>query len=307
MERRSWRLTAIERQGEAPKGFTIGQRIDRTSPQKQVVVFFLLAFALTWMNWVPRALASHGMIELAVPDFLGVVAGYGPALAAIISAGLFGGKAGLSDLGRRLVHWRVGWQWCAIALFLPAAISLTALALQWLLGWPPISADISSPPAGPSDAPLWQRALLLATMFIFGFDGLGEELGWRGFAVPKLQARFSALTASLILAACWAAWHLPYAMTKGSAMNGMPFWWFLPGMLASTILYTWIFNNTQGSILLAILFHAANNTTFNTLPILLPAISENGLWNGVVQGGVAIAVVIWGGFQDPGCDHGRVS
>lgn len=234
------------------------------------------------------------MVDVAVPDFLGVVAGYGPALAAIVCAWLFGGKAGLSDLGRRLIRWRVGWQWYAIALLLPAAISLVARALQQLLEWPTISADSSSPSTESNDAAFWQRTLLLAAMFVFGFDGLGEELGWRGFALPKLQARFSALTSSLILAACWAAWHVPYAMTKGSAMNGLPFWWFLPGMLASTILFTWIFNNAQGSILLAILFHAANNTTYNVLPTLFPAISENGLWNGLVQGGVAIGVVVGG-------------
>ena len=94
------------------------------------------------------------------------------------------------------------------------------------------------------------------------------------------------------MGALWAAWHLPYALTDGTAMSGAPFLSFLPGMFAAAILYTWIFSNTQGSVLLAILFHAANNTTYHLLPALVPAAGDTGNMGLIVQWAVVAAVVL---------------
>ena len=257
-----------------------------------MVVFYLLAFAFTWSYWVPRALISRGFVAGSVPDALALLAGYGPALAAVLTAFMFDGASGLRPLLRGLVRWRVGLRWYAAALLLPGVITLTAIAMNVLLGMSPGSAqpgDQSPIAPGP---PLWQRALLLVVMFTLGFDGLGEELGWRGFALPRLLERYSALTASLIVGALWAAWHLPYALTDGTAMSGAPFLSFLPGMFAAAILYTWIFSNTQGSVLLAILFHAANNTTYHLLPALVPAAGDTGNMGLIVQWAVVAAVVL---------------
>lgn len=93
----------------------------------------------------------------------------------------------------------------------------------------------------------------------------GGELGWRGYALPRLLARFTPLGASLVLGVLWAAWHLPFALTLGSALDGIPLYWFLPSLMGASILYTWVFNGTGGSVLLAILFHAASNTTANVV------------------------------------------
>src|SRR4051812_36600608 len=99
-----------------------------------LVSFFALAFFFTWSNWVPRALASRGLLNVNVPDFMFVVAGYGPAIAALIMSGVVKGRVGLRSLGKRLVHWRVGACWYFVALFLPAAQTLAAFGLHRLFG-----------------------------------------------------------------------------------------------------------------------------------------------------------------------------
>ena len=232
-----------------------------------LVAFFTLAFGLTWANWLPQALAARGLLSITVPSFLAILAGYGPAIAAIVVTALTTGKPGLRRLVGRLTRWQVGPHWYAIALLTPLAISLTAIGLHLLTGGTTITITQSSLQLAPAGAPAWQHILLLFLLFTLGFDGLGEELGWRGYALPKLEARWSALVASLILGVLWAAWHLPYALTPGSVMASTPLHWFFLGVLASSILYTWIFNNTQGSVLITILFHAAGNTTANVLAI----------------------------------------
>jgi membrane protease YdiL (CAAX protease family) len=198
--------------------------------------FFTLAFMLTWANWVPRALVSHGLIDVTVPDFMAPVAGYGPALAAIVLTGVISGRAGLLRLGKRLCRWRVGIRWYAVALFLPAAQAFTALGLHLLFGGElHRPSEVPTLQVVPLGTPLWLKALLLILMFTLGFDGLGEEVGWRGFALPRLLARYPALGASLVLGAIWALWHLPYALTEGSAMADRPFYAYLPQMFATSI------------------------------------------------------------------------
>lgn len=260
--------------------------------QSPVLLFCLLAFGLTWANWVPRAMVSHGLWDVRVPDGMFLVAGYGPALAALIAAAVCTGLSGLKDLGQRLVRWRVGVRWYFVVLLLPVAQAFLALGLHLLFGgeWARPSIDPALPGADATN-PLWLRVLLLGLMFTLGFDGLGEELGWRGFALPKLLERHSALTASLVLGAIWAAWHLPFALTPGSAMADRPFYEHLPRIFAASILFTWVFNHTRGSILLAILFHAAGNLTVNLLPVWLPGIYGVGIWADVVPWLVVFAVV----------------
>lgn len=239
-----------------------------------LVIFFVLAYLFTWSNWLSQALTSRGMASIQVPGFLTLIAGYGPALAAIIVASLAYGRQGLRELFGRLLRWRVGIQWYLIALFLPALITLLAITLNNLTGG--ITPDFSTAgfPFGPADTPLWQKILILFLIFTLGFDGLGEEIGWRGFALPKLLERYSPLISSLILGALWAVWHFPYALTEGTFLSQAPLHWFFINLLAVSIVYTWIFINTNGSLLLALLFHAAGNVTSNLLPILPPVAAD---------------------------------
>jgi CAAX protease family protein len=255
--------------------------------------FFLLAYLFTWSNWLPQALASRGLPSAQVPGFLTLLAGYGPALAAIIVVLLGYGRPGLRELFGRLLRWRVGPLWYLIALFLPALVILLAVALNsWTGGGMP---DFSAAafPFGPAETPLWQKLLILLLIFTLGFDGLGEEIGWRGFALPKLLESRSPLVASLILGALWAVWHFPYALTRGTFLSEVPLHWFFINLLAISVIYTWIFINTNGSLLLPLLFHAAGNTTSNLLPYLPPAVADLRIYYYTITIHVVIAILVY--------------
>jgi membrane protease YdiL (CAAX protease family) len=96
--------------------------------------------------------------------------------------------------------------------------------------------------------------------------GLSEEFGWRGYALPELQAKWNALVSSLILGVIWAAWHIPLWFLAGSSQQGTSFWIFLANLVLTSILYTWLVNNARGSILVAVVFHAISNTVAQMFP-----------------------------------------
>ena len=107
--------------------------------------------------------------------------------------------------------------------------------------------------------------IYLGNIFIGG--PIAEEFGWRGFALPKLQARIGALYAGLLIGVIWGLWHLPFFIFPegASVIGNIPFVWYLPLVTAWSVLFTWIYNNTNGSVLMMILFHAAINTTLGSL------------------------------------------
>ena len=257
-----------------------------------LVFFFLLAYLFTWSNWLPQALNSRGVTSIQVPDFLTFLSGYGPALAAIIVVSLAYGRQGLRELFGRLLRWRVGIQWYLIALFMPAFVILLAIGINKLTGGTSPDFSAAGFPFGPAETPLLQKLVILFLVFTLGFDGLGEEIGWRGFALPKLLERHSALASSLILGALWAVWHFPYALTKGTFLSEVPLHWFFINLLALSIIYTWIFSNTNGSLLLALLFHAAGNVTSNLLPFLPPATTDLRIYYFTIGINCVIAILI---------------
>jgi len=232
-----------------------------------------------------------------------LLAGYGPALAAILVTLLTTGGQGLKELFGRLAKWRVGVQWYLVALFLPAAVILVSLGLNALTGGSP--PDFANTPFlfGPRDTPLALKILILFLVFTLGFDGLGEELGWRGYALPKLKESQSSLVASVILGVLWAVWHFPFALTDGTPLNSVPLLVFVLNQVAQAIIYTWIFNNTRGSLLLPLLHHAAGNTTSNLLPFFPPAAADLRVYffTVVVNWLVALAIV----FATGGSLHAR--
>src|SRR5215212_3715192 len=162
-----------------------------------LISFFVLAYALAWWIWILYA------IEIT---FLGPIFALGPFLAAIIVTALTHGKAGLKALLSRLVRWRVGLRWYALALGLPVAVYLLAVSLSVLFG------------ARASTAEQFGSWYLIFPLFayslLFPLSGaFGEELGWRGYALPRVQARLSALSSALIIGVIQTAWHLPLFMS----------------------------------------------------------------------------------------------
>ena len=211
-----------------------------------LTTFFLLAFGITWIVWVPRAAgASLGVV--------GQVWTWAPAIAALLAAALTGGRDAVRELGARLVRWRVSWQWYLVVILGPAVFSLVVAGLYVLLGG---SWSAAVPPSL-REGPLVMLPLFLVILTLT--DGLGEELAWRGFALPRLLAGHNALVASLILGVLWGLWHLPLVWTEGAPLYQQPVWLFLLDITAKSVLFTWVFLHTRGSVLLAMLLHGATN------------------------------------------------
>jgi|SRR5215217_6897110 len=226
---------------------------------RPLLAFFVLAFAITWAVWVPRA--------AGVPvGAVGQLWTWVPAVAALLAATLTGGRSAVGELGARLARWRVGWRWYAVVVLGPAAFSLAVASLYALLGG---SFAIAAPPVLRGETPLMLLPLFLVVLFLT--DGLGEELAWRGFALPRLLTGHNALVASLILGVLWAAWHLPLVWTEVAPLYQQPVWLLLLDTTAKSVLFTWVFLHTRGSVLLAALLHATTN-----LFVVSPVIAEAG-------------------------------
>jgi uncharacterized protein len=230
-----------------------------------LTTFFLLAFCITWIVWVPRAAATQGLLTSNLPSVVGQAWTWVPAIAALLAAALTGGRAAVRELGARLVRWRVGWQWYLIVILGPAAFSLAVAAVNVLLG----GSWATAAPAALREGPLMMLPLFLVILTLT--DGLGEELAWRGFALPRLLTRHNALVASLILGVLWGLWHLPLVWTEGATLYQQPVWLFLLDITAKSVLFTWVFLHTRGSGLLARLFHGATN-----LFVVSPMLTSSG-------------------------------
>ena len=201
-----------------------------------LTVFLLLAFPLSWYPWI-----------LAL--FRGTTSGpnpLGPFVAALIVTAIASGKPAVRALLAKLVLWRVSPRYYMVVFGLPILLCAIAAALTVSLGHGTFK-----------PAPISWQQVLESFLFILLFIGLGEEPGWRGFALPQLERRWSPNVATLILAAVWAVWHLPLMGTEFPPAIIPP---FLLSLLGGAFVQTWLFHRTQGSILLQMLFHATVNT-----------------------------------------------
>jgi uncharacterized protein len=202
-----------------------------------LITFFVLTFVISW-----------GFLPF---EAVGFVAG-GPFIAALIVAPLTMGWVGLRDLGSRLIRWRVGWYWYALAIGLPLAVHLVNVVLNVALGAPAPSLTQFSP---------WYAVLVaFALRLVNPADGpLGEEPGWRGFAQPRLQADRSPLLATLILAVLVTVWHVPTFVLEAGLQPSF----ILGGVVATvavTFWYAWLFNRTGGSVLMTLIAHATEGS-----------------------------------------------
>jgi membrane protease YdiL (CAAX protease family) len=250
-------------------------RLASVVKQHPLIAFFPLAYALSWWPWI-----LYAFDLLPQP-----IAGFGPFLAAVLVLAITSGKTGIVRLLRRMVQWRVGMGWYAVALLLPLAITLAAAAFNVLLGAQAPSADEVGGWTG-----LFSTFAIL--LLVPGLGGAWEEPGWRGYALPRLQARRSALIASLILWVGVAVWHLPLMIV------GEVHWSDIVFILGFVIVFNWVFNNTNGSVLILMLMHAMNNTISGSFmsPMFSGADSVRQAWLfAALWCAVAIVVVMWAG------------
>jgi membrane protease YdiL (CAAX protease family) len=238
----------------------------------------VLMFVFTW----PIDLAQAGRLSFKVPFALYLFLGWGFIAAALLMTGLTLGRAGVVALLKRFLIWRVGWRWYAVAFLLYPAIFVTAIALR--AAWTGAAVDFGAAMARQFFGAGASLPLFILPFFLFEAIANGEEMGWRGYVLPRLQARHSALVASLILGLLWGVWHLPkYLGAEGGGSFGL----MLVKTFADAILYTWLYNNTRGSLLLTTIFHATGNTAAFFLPLANTMSTRN-------TGALVIAtVLIW--------------
>jgi uncharacterized protein len=192
-----------------------------------LVAFFVLAFAITW-----------------APTPFGVFMAAGPLLAAIVITAIVDGRAGLRELGNRIIRWRVGWRWYAAAILIPLAVVFGTGGLNVALG---------APDSALRDLELSALVLTFALRLVIPvFAPLGEEPGWRGFALPRLLADRPPFEATLILGLIVAVWHVPLIFIASEDLAPI----LLLATVAVTFFYTWLFVHTGGSVFITIIAHA---------------------------------------------------
>ena len=213
--------------------------------QHAFIVFVALAVLISWFPWYTT---GTGFLVL------------GPSIAGVIIIAITSGKEGLRDLGQRALRWRVGFLWWAVALFFTGLIVLLAIAINAALGG-----------GLPSFAFFRQEWHLIPVYFLITMIGgpLGEEFGWRGFALPNLQRKWGPMVASVVIGIVWALWHLPLFFQPETlhaqiGLQLLPV--YVVGEIVLAIIITWVYNKTRGSLLVGgIILHNADNFWASTL------------------------------------------
>jgi membrane protease YdiL (CAAX protease family) len=234
---------------------------DRTS---EIILFAVTAMAWSWLWWAPRVLASFGVLELpaGVDAALATVGALGPALAAFYWTRREHGKDAALKLWKRA--WRVKFEvqfLLAAVLVMPVIGALTTGALAL---------------AGVEDP--WQYALMqslnVPMVVLLLAAAAGEEFGWRGYALERLQGILNPLKASLLLGLVWGVWQLPLHFVFGTLQASLPVLQIIFQAMAVSILFTWLYNKTAGSVLVAIIFHFFGSLSGLVFPVWVGAVGQ---------------------------------
>jgi membrane protease YdiL (CAAX protease family) len=254
---------------------------------RNLAFFLLIVFGLHAIVWVfstifdlekPTSLTDPSVlfwVLVVVPTAIG------PTLAAFLVTAITEGRPGVKALWGRFWNRNLSLKWLLVTLLGFEALRLVAnLIVRTIDGQPYPIVDTSNP--------FWTIIPLFLAAFIT--SGMGEEFGWRGYVLPRFQAKWNALTSSIVLGLIWAAWHIPgFIIPNISPLYQQNFLEWVPGILLGSFLYTWIFNNTKGSVLAAAILHA----TWNTSVIVLPA-SSYWYFYGIFLLMVILIVIIFG-------------
>jgi membrane protease YdiL (CAAX protease family) len=271
-----------------------------------LVAFFVVAFVGGWIVLLPTVLfeSGFGLVPISLPApavmlFFIPAAMAGPTLGALVVTRIVEGKRGIRELlRRRILRWRVGVHWYLIAIF--GAPVVYFVAASFVLGTAPLDALIEKWPS-------LFTSYLPKVLMVFLIVSLWEEIGWMGFALPRLQDRYGPLLASAVLGALWALWHLPAYFGSTQVVDpkvGLGdldrLLYLLPLLILlaifTRIVMTWLFNVAMGSVVVVTLFHAAYNISNNELirsfvPEMTRMFPNNG-WLYAVLGALALLLVV---------------
>lgn len=246
----------------------------KTIQRYPLVSFFVIAFAITWTLQITGIILASRQnmtlsnetnflyflellkLKLSSAQFLAYgffTIGAGPLFSAIIVTWILEGKDGLSTLWKQCTKWKVGAKWYLIALGLPVVLSVASVGIGLLSSGGKINYILKLP----------IEHFLPFFLYMLVFTGIAEEPGWRGFALPRLQNRYNAETASWVLGILWGIWHFPfiiyYNYQAGIAPLAFSLLGLTLGIVGWTIVNTWVYNNTN-SVLIMILLHGWSNT-----------------------------------------------
>lgn len=230
---------------------------------RPLLKFFSLTYAATWICWtaagaISRRTAPGAPAPAALAGALFLLGTFAPALVALALTKRAEGRAVTRALLRQVFQWRVGARWYVFAVgYMPAIKLSVALVHRFATGaWPRFGQEA------------WY---LMAAAIVFStWVQAGEEIGWRGYALPRLSDRFGLAPASVILGIIWASWHLPLFFVPASDKVGQSFPLYLLQATALSVAAAWLYWRTEGSLLLVMLLHAAVNNTKDILPSAVP-------------------------------------
>ncbi len=246
----------------------------------QVTWFFVLAFAISWLAWLPTMLDSTGVLDL--PDAVGILAilgPFGPFVAALVMVRRGGRPRAVRELLRRGWSMDFDKRWLLPTLLLApatAAVTVGVMAatgqeIQWEHGIAPV-------------------AIVPTLLLILVLNAAPEEYGWRGYALAPMMTRLGAVGASLVLGALWGLWHLPLHFIEGTVQENTPIYQFILQQMVLAVFYTWLFAHTRGAVSVAIMFHTVANVVGAAVPSWA---TESGRWTGfAVQATFALVIVL---------------
>lgn len=245
-----------------------GSILRRLITEYPLLGYFVLSYVASWIFFGPFVYLWRVVLDRSFEPWLLVFfpGAYGPTIAALLMIYALEGRRGIKQLLAKLLIWRAPWMWYLGVILVPIVLLMLAIGLS---DFRETALAMFMPGSLLAAIPLY---LLIA----LPFGPLGEELGWRGFALPRLQARFSPLVSSLILGVAWTFWHTPMFWFPGAAIPSFleislfSVLLYLAQITAEAILFTVVFNYTRGSVLIAIVFHLTFNASKNILFSALP-------------------------------------
>jgi membrane protease YdiL (CAAX protease family) len=238
-------------------------RLTAAAIHHPVAAYAVLTYAITWLLVLPLVLNGFGVTHLTLPIGWHALGALGPLIAAFIVAGITQGRQGTANLLHSIGRWRVGWLWWAVGIGTPLLMLGLAIVFVGVWGrqWPDFTLTLTSA----SSLSFWLVDGILTGILY----GVCEEVGWRGFALPRLQQRWNALVSTLLLFGIWAAFHIPfflyrYTLGLGSLVG------FLLGLFAGAVWLTYIYNSTGGSALITMVWHGLFNVVTAIALVALP-------------------------------------
>lgn len=230
----------------------------------------IIGIALMFLYPWTIDLSNSGVLPFKVPFPIYITLGWGFIFASLLMTWLTQGKYEAAKLLKRFLIWRVGWKWFLAALLLEPLCIVAGVYLNAALTQvPPDFSTVMAYQIFGTSAPL---PMFFLPFFLVDLITNGEEMGWRGYVLPRLQVKYGALASSLILGVIWALWHLPKYITHFSPIT---FFWSMLHFLAFAVILTWLYNTTKGSLLIVAVSHAVSNTFGIFMPMANTVSSEN--------------------------------